>query len=294
MEITNKMGLPQPLVSVVESDYEYTDKRYSVTSILKGTREAILQRRHDGEIKTDVSEMIWLILGKGVHYILESARETDTQLKEEWVSADMPNGYVLSGIFDLYDDATGTVTDWKTTSVWKVIYDEWDDYRQQTLAYVWILRQMGFANARRGEVVAILKDHSMTKAATDLKYPPYPVFSISWDFTDEEIEEFGKWAAEKFLEIERCEKLPDEELPLCTEEQRWHKPDTWAVVKRGNKRASKVCNSEAEAVELADKYSMKDGKPYEVQFRQGEDSKCLKYCSVCQFCEHGKSMMRNA
>jgi len=107
MRITNEMGLPQPFVSAVEKEYTYKPKRYSVTSILKGPREAILQRRHDDEITSDVSDMVWALFGTAVHSVLENAQETDDQLKENKIVVEMPNGYELSGIFDLYDDSTG-------------------------------------------------------------------------------------------------------------------------------------------------------------------------------------------
>lgn len=289
MRITNKLGLPQPLVSAVEREHEYTPKRYSVTSILKGIREAILQRRHDKELEQDVADMIWLVFGSAVHSILENAEEAPTQLKENWVSADLPNGYTLSGIFDLYDDATGTVTDWKTATVWKVIYDEWDDYRTQTLAYCWILRQIGF-NAHRGEIVAMLKDHSKTKAEVDPSYPQFPVFRVAWDFSDVEIDNFGEFLVERFKEIERCEALPDDELPLCTPEERWAKPDKWAVKKKGNKKAQKLFDDEGEAIAYAELQEKGSKYQFEVEHRPGEDTKCLKYCSVCDFCSYGRAL----
>lgn len=283
MQLTNDLKLPQPFVDAVSSEYRYKDKRYSVTSILKGTREAILQRRHQNEITQDVADMIWLIFGTAVHSILENSKETDTQLKENWVSREMPNGYELSGIFDLYDDATGTVTDYKTATTWKVIYDEWDDYKKQLLCYCWILRGMGF-NAHRGEIVAMLKDHSKTKAKRERNYPKHPVYIKSFEFTDADFDNLEEWLFAKFREIEEAENLPDDELPLCSPEERWAKPDTWAVKKIGNKRALKVHSS----LENAEKHLEQLGDKYEIEYRPGADSKCEEYCSCCEWCSYWK------
>ena len=63
MNVTNNMGLPQPFVSAAESDYEYTPKRYSATSLLKGVRQCILERRHAHEITEDASDMVWAVFG---------------------------------------------------------------------------------------------------------------------------------------------------------------------------------------------------------------------------------------
>lgn len=281
MKVTNKLGLPEPFVEAVKSSWRYTDKRYSVTQLLKGTREAILERRHRDEIEQDVSDMVWLIFGTAVHSILEKSQETDTQLKENFITADMPDGYTMSGIFDLYDDATGTVTDYKTASVWKVIYGEWDDYRTQTLAYCWMLRKMGF-DAKRGQIVALLKDHSKGKARRESGYPPYPVYTVAWDFTEDDFNGFEAWAVRKFEEIAEAEKLPDDELPICTPEERWFKAGKFAVMKKGRKTAVKLyddrTDAEIHAIEVGGY----------VEERKGRDGKCPEYCSACQFCSYWK------
>ena len=38
MIITNKLGLPKPLVDMATQDYVYKDNEYRVTSLLKGIR----------------------------------------------------------------------------------------------------------------------------------------------------------------------------------------------------------------------------------------------------------------
>jgi hypothetical protein len=285
MKITNTLGLPQPFVDAVSRDYVYTDKRYSVTSLLKGTREAILQRRHDDEVVQDVADSVWMIFGSAVHSILEDGQETDSQLKENKITVPMPNGYTLSGIFDLYDADTKTVTDYKTASVWKVVNNDWDDYRKQLMAYAWMLREIGF-ECDRGEIVALLKDHSKTKAKTTSDYPNYPVHTVRFKFTDAQINECGEWLVDKFAEIERCEQLPDDELPVCTDEERWATAPKWAVYKVGNKKASRLLDS----LEEAEKWAF-DNLPKaktEIVFRLGEDRKCAEYCSVRDFCNYWK------
>lgn len=283
MPITNELNLPQPFVDAVTRDYTYKPKRYSVTSLLKGTREAILQRRHNDEVTTDVADMVWLIFGTAVHSVLENAQETETQLKENRIEVDMHNGYTLSGIFDLYDDATGVVTDYKTASVWKCIYDEWDDYRQQLLIYCWMLREMGF-DAHTGEIVAILKDHSKSKAKFDKSYPQHPVFVKRFEFTANDFDMIGSWLEAKFDGIEMAEKLPDDLLPLCTPSERWAKPGKYAVYKNANKKATKLCDTAEEAQAYIDAQDAK--AKWRVEYRPGTDGKCSEYCSVCEFCDY--------
>jgi len=291
MAITNTLNLPQPFVDAATSDHKYTEGRYSVTDVLGGTCEAILKRRHAGEVTEDVADRVWAIFGTAVHKVLQDAKATDSQLQENWLSADAPvDGYALSGIFDLYDDATGTVTDYKTTSVWTAIFGDYEKWRRQCLLYCWLLQRHGF-NAWRGEVVALLRDHNRRKAETEEGYPKHPVVKVEWEFTPSDMEWAEEYLIEWFLEVQHEETVPDEALEPCSEEQRWHKPDTWAVVKDGRKRASRVLESEEEAVEWLNDATDGTQKGYHIEFRCGEDTRCDGYCSVAEFCPYRSSLV---
>lgn len=290
MIITNKQNLPAQFVDACKSEHTYTPKRYSVTSLLKGTCEAILTRRHADEIETDAADMVWLVFGKAVHKVLEEAQEGETELKEEWLS--MPFGdFTMSGIFDSYDDATGTVTDWKTASVWKVIKGDWEDYRTQVACYCLLLRHAGF-NASNGRIFAMLKDHSKTDALRDPSYPQQPVYTIEWHFTDDELADLKHRIAEKFERIAIEERKPDEWLTVCSPDERWEKPPKFAAMKEGRKSAIKLYDTAQEAADaVADLNDTGKGKYY-VDARAGESTKCVKYCNVTQWCPYYKHLQR--
>lgn len=282
MKINNKLNLPQPFVDAVTREYEYKDKQYSVTTILKDVREILLTRRHQNEIEQDVADMIWLILGTATHSVLENSKEADAEFKEEHFVEEVQDGYKLSGQADLYNAETKTVTDYKTCSVWKVIYDDWDDYKKQLLMYAWAFRKMGF-EVNKGQIVAIIKDHSKTKAKVDNNYPQFPVYKKVFNFEKQDFEEIETYIKEKFTEIAKYEKVSDEELPICSEEARWNDGDKYAVKKKGNKRALRVYDTLKEAEE-----HLKQDNDLELEIRKGEDKKCMEYCSCCQFCEYWK------
>lgn len=289
MKLTNELGLPQPFVDAVTSSYRYKPKRYSVTEVLGGTCEAVLKRRHQDDITEDVSDMVWAIMGTAAHRVLQDARETDSQVKELWLSVPIGD-YTLSGIFDLYDDSTHTVTDYKTCSVWKVQVGDFEDWRKQTLMYCWMLRQNGF-DASRGEIVAIMRDHSIRDARTKDGYPRHPVMVLSWEFSDEDFASIAQEVSDWFSEVQFQERLSDDELEPCSSELRWHKPDRWAVMRAGQKRAVKLFDTEAEAMEHVDwlmNQASNKGRMCRVEFREGEDTKCESYCSVSEFCPFAK------
>ena len=285
--LTNSLDLPQPFVDAVTSDHQYKPRRYSVTEVLGGTCEAVLKRRHSGEATEDVSDRLWAVLGSAVHKVLESAQGAPEQHQEQWLCVPIDvdgKTYSMSGIPDLYDEATGTVTDWKVTSCWQVLFGDYEKWRKQTLAYCWMLRQKG-QDAHKGQIVAMLRDHQQRKARTEKDYPKHPVVVKQWDFSDDDFSEIGDLIAKWFLDATSQEKLPDDELEPCSPESRWHKPDTWAVVKNGNKRATKVLDSEGAAEGYMDQ--LKEST-YHIEFREGEDTRCQSYCSVAQFCPYGR------
>ena len=281
MKITNINNLPAPFVSAVEREYQYKEKQYSVTQLLKGSCEAVLERRHHNEIESDVSDMIWLIFGTAVHSILENAEEEREQLKENKKVINVDGGYKLSGIFDLYDAVKKKVTDYKTASVWKVIFNDWEDYRKQLLIYAYMLRKIGF-ECDSGEIIATLKDHSKTKAKVDKSYPKFPVHKVAFNFSENDFEEIEHFIKKRFNEIRLQEALEDNKLIPCTPDERWHKDDKYAVMKEGRKSALKVCSSETEAKEYMTNKNL-DKKHY-IEFREGQDTKCDDYCNVKQWC----------
>lgn len=293
--ITNKLDLPKPFVDAVTSDHKYKPCRYSVTEVLGGTCEAILKRRHANDGDSDVADMVWALFGTAVHKVLQEAEATDSQLQENWLSVPIGNnGYELSGIFDLYDDETKTVTDWKTCATWKVIFGDFEDWRKQTLMYCWMLRQLGL-EAERGEIVAIMRDHSMRKARFEKDYPPHPVYKMGWDFEEEDFAEVEADITQWFAEVMHEETVEDAYLEPCSPEQRWHKDDKWAVMRKGQKRAVKLFDSRDDALGfmdwLADQASNR-GKPLYIEERRGEDTKCESYCSVAEFCPYYQELMR--
>ncbi len=279
MKITNKLNLPQPFVELATSDYTYTDKEYRVTSLLKGFKEAILERRHGDEIEQDVSDMIWLLFGTAAHSVLEKQKEGVNELKETRLKQKFGD-YTLSGQFDLYNAETETISDYKTCSVWKVVKSDYEDWRKQLLMYAYMLQEIGFP-VKNGEIVAIMKDHSKQKAKTESGYPLYPVQKIEFKFNENDFRDIKEFIEGKFSILSYCETLEDDQIPECTPEQRYNTGDKYAVMKNGRKKALRLLDS----AEEAGQWKYDNGGDY-IEVRKGEDKKCAEYCSCSEFCNY--------
>lgn len=284
MKITNKLGLPESFVQMAQQNETMAENEIRVTSLLNGHCEEELKRRHYGEITQDVSDMIWMLFGTAAHAVLENQAETDTQFKEERLKMPISNS-VLTGKSDLYDAKTKTITDYKTTSVWKIIFKDFDAWEKQLMLYAMEWQYWGFP-VEKCEIIAILKDHSKAKAKFDPDYPPYPVQKITFNVTDKKIEEIKAFAEKRIKEREALRDLPDEELPICTAEERYNTGEKYAVMANNKKKALRVLDDYAEAKE----WMKNNGGDY-INVRRGEDKKCMEYCFVKEFCPHMKGKL---
>ena len=291
MKITNNLGLPQQLVDLVSSDYKPTEHQYSCTTILKPTRQVILERRYTNEIEQDVSDMCWMIFGIAVHSIIENSNETDSQFKEEKLKVDLGKywneleGYYLSGRSDMIDLLIKEIVDWKTCSAWKVVFKDFEDWRREMLIYAWMVRDMGF-EINSAKAIAFIKDHNKTKAKVDKSYPQLPIWVEKFNFTEKQFEEIKEFVYNKFIELKKYENTPDDELPMCTDEERWKEPTKYAVKKIKNKTATKLHDTLEEAENHLKNLEKDYPNIYEIEVREGTDKRCIDYCSCCKFCKY--------
>ena len=282
MQITNKLNLPAAFVYAVSTERHNAPHCYSATTLNKGAKEIVLTDRHYDEITVDASEQIWAVWGTAVHALLES--EKDDNFHEERFKVAVGNSWV-TGQVDSYDMERGIINDWKTASVWKVQFADFADWRAQGLTYAWLLTKSGL-EVKKCRFVALLKDHSKTKAKHDASYPQSPVFVYELDVTAEELAATEARIIAKVTEIENAYKLGDDDIEPCTLEERWADGEKYAVMKNGRKTAVKLFDNQQDA----EAYAGELGNSHYVEHRPAVSRKCEDYCSCCDFCNFYKSM----
>lgn len=293
MKITNEYGLPDAIVNALMSDYKYKDKQFSVTTILSGIKSFLLMKRHQDEITMDASDGINLVFGTAVHNIFENSKQNEGDLAEEYLKVDVPNTeYKVSGRLDLYNVETGVLRDYKTCSIWKIKFKNFEDWEGQLKLYTWMLYKLGMPVNKAGDI-ALIKDWSKTDyRMAQLKgefYPSNPIYEISYDVSKWDLEETEKWVVERFKQIALAEGLTDDEIPECTPEERWNNGNKYAVMKKNRKTAIKVFDNELDAKHYA--YACNDNNnctDFYVEERKGIDRKCVDYCNANKFCNYYK------
>jgi hypothetical protein len=275
MQLTNRLNIPEPIVKAVEHDTYHQDGHISVTGLIQPPRIRQLTSRHREEISIDVADRIWPLLGSAIHSVLERA-QVDNALQEERLAIDV-NGWKVTGQPDLYFDHT--VYDFKFTSVWSFMDGVRWEYEAQLNCYANLLSNYNFT-VKGAAIVAIFRDWSKHAVKRSSNYPETQSVILPvelWDLFDS-----YQYILQRVTYHQDAESLPDNDLPICTPEERWERPTTYAVKKRGNKRAARVLPSMEEAEAWA-MDNMKD-KPFEIETRPGESVRCASYCDVAPFC----------
>lgn len=282
MKVTNKLNLPAAFLNAVSTARHNAAGCFSATTLNKGAKEIILSDRHFDEITVDAADSVWAVWGTAVHALLES--QPDNNFHEEYFKVPVSNSFV-TGQVDSYDMENGVINDWKTASVWKVQFNDFSDWRRQGLTYAWLLQQSGL-EVKKCRFVALLKDHSKTKAKNDSSYPQSPVFIYEFDVTAADMEETAARILTKVQEIESAYKLDDDDIEPCSEEERWADGEKWAVMKNGRKTALKVLDNQLDADAMAGEM----GNAYYVEHRPAISRKCGEYCNCKDFCNFYKAM----
>ena len=282
MKIVND-GLPQPLYDAIANDsYSRGEADISVTQLISPPRVVELLRLHDSELEENASDRIYSVLGQGLHTVLERASKTG--LAEERLFIEV-NGWKISGQVDRMDGTT--IIDYKTASTNEMIFGVKAERESQLNCYAHLARLNGY-EVKKLEAVFILRDWSKVRAANDPSYPQKQVV----------VHELPLWSpfeAECFIRDRvTLHQAARVSLPECSDEERWQRAGKWAVMKKGAKRAYRLCDWEAEAnVLMVSLNATTPGKPYSVSQRPGEATRCLHFCSASTVCSQWAAISSN-
>ena len=287
MTTTNKAGLPEAFVNFVSEVRHNRPGSLSATTLLKGDKEIVLYDRHFDELEQDAADLVWATFGTAFHAIME--KQDSEAFKEEAFKVEV-EGWNVTGRVDFYDLKNEILGDYKTASVWKVIYGDFADWKAQGLTYAWLMKQHGL-EVKRCEFYAFLKDHSKTEAKRKPDYPQQPVYKYAFDVTEADLEATEARIRAKIKSVTEAYKLGDDDIEPCTAEERWETATKYAVMKEGRKTAVKLCDDGATAEAYIKEIGGTTAGLY-VQERKGESKKCADYCPCCEFCNFYKEHVK--
>lgn len=293
MKITNDIGLPKPLMRALEVPEEkFDDKTIRVTELIGPALVRRLRRKYGHKLVVKASDQIWSLYGTIGHGILHKYTDPG-EVAEKRITVDCM-GIRLTGRFDLLagDHITDTLVDWKFVTVWSLKDDEtgkWTGRKEWTWQmniYRYLLYKETDKLVSKLNIVALLRDWSKLEALRQGKsggYPESQVVTLDIPvFPLDQIESYIKGRIEDHTQ----------ELPICSKEERWAKPDCWKVKKKGNQRAmpGAVYNNPADAKFRVDEMTKK-GVECVIEHIPGRSVRCESYCDVAPFCAFGREVL---
>ena len=285
MKITNKYNLPDTILNVLDRPtYSKGKAHISATELLNSPRIVQLKRKYWEFIETDASEMVWALFGSAVHNILEHGKG-ENHIVEQRLGTDI-DGWRLSGAIDLQEeDEDGiAIKDYKVTGAWSVM-NEKQDWHNQLNVYAYLVEKEAKKKVKSLQIVAIVRDWTARDTVKE-GYPQSPIATIDiplWPMEEREqyIKERVHLHSAAYFEMET-----NSELPQCSEDDMWEKPTSYAVIKVGGVRAKSVLKTLEEA-----QHALNQVKGYNLEVRQGERTRCAKYCQVSEFCTQYKEYL---
>jgi hypothetical protein len=284
MKLTNKFNLPETFVNVIRRpQYTRGDAQISVTELLSPTQLVQLRAKHGDSLESDVSEMIWSLFGTAVHNILEHGKG-DNHIVEERLHTEL-NDWKISGAIDLQEvEEDGIiVSDYKVTGVWSVMAEK-EEWVSQLNMYAWLVERCKGLPVKKIQIVAIVRDWQAREVDRKEGYPPSPVVVLDidlWPF--ERREQYIKDRLDHHNEGFFAAGTGTE-YPECTPAEMWEKKTVYAIKKKGAARAKNLYGDKEEAYGLLEEL----GDAFEVEVREGERTRCEKYCPVSPFCKQYK------
>jgi len=179
------------------------------------------------------------------------------------------------------------LTDWKVTSCYSFLLGDKPEWEAQLNCYAWLYRQNGF-QVTKLQIVAILRDWMASRAEKEPDYPQCAVMVVEIPLWEPTV--IQEYIEHRVRIHQEAEDVPDDWLNPCSPQERWEKPTTWAVMKKGNKRATRVYEEEPMARAHMLQQSALNAKDFEIVERPGESVRCERYCKAAPFCSQKKEM----
>ena len=290
-------------------DYDDTPNTISATTLLKPLRQIILPTRMPpGEGLVNLADMMSNRLGAAVHDSIERAwtgnhdvamkalgfpqRVIDRVVINPLPGADLTDRipiyleqrlkrtlgkWTVTGKFDFVGE--GRVQDFKTASVWS--YMNQVNATKQTLQgsiYRWLDPEL--ITEDEMDIIHIFMDWKAGMVKTDPNYPPqrfkrqiFPLLSV---------QETGRFIANQLSEIEKHWDSPEDELPLCDDEDLWRSEPVFKYYKSGDTNKNRSTKN-FDSMHDARVRFIEDGSVGAIKEVPGQVTAC-KYCPAFAIC----------
>lgn len=232
MNYTDRPDVPKVILSALTDPTYSTDlndhmqnlppevrsmRSLSVTTLPRSPRQRILEARHSGEVTVDpVDDGFWKMFGHVIHSILEEHAEPGDLVEER--KGITVNGVYVHGQADIYSPPIQRLDDYKITKAASMLYGDKSEHHYQlnVLALIWKLNGFPVKSIRN---VFLFRDFDPRQVKEGSLYPKSHIEVHDVPLWDDKVTiQYIKDRVRLHLEPE---SLDDDQLPYCTNEERW-------------------------------------------------------------------------
>lgn len=303
MKYTNRTGISSCIADAIQSFNEDYDNvgDVSVTSLIDSPRAKILMERNKDKLQEDVADLLWSFFGNMGHLIAERNASVGSMAERRFILKHMNKNISFKpdllerdpNEFNVFE-----LNDFKFTSVY-ILKNALQgntklEWVKQMNVYVWCLKQLGY-EVSKIKLHIIARDWRSSEALRERDYPPSQCAVVEVEIWEDD--KIKKYVEERIALYTSCEILSDDELPFCSEAERWADPDKFAVVKTNSKVSNttgyKKALPKASFLDRSDAQmfisNRDDADELEIEFRRGESRRCERgYCKAAPFCNQFK------
>lgn len=317
MIITNKSNISLPLaVWLLHDEYDYVDKPnyISVTTLMKPAKQIIMaQRVPRDELVEDLEAFIARKLGTAIHDSIEKAwvkgyakslkllghgenvieriainpSDYEVHSRNDIIPIYMEQRefreieidgtiYTVGGKFDMVAD--GIVQDNKSTSAYSWLYGTRDeDHARQLSLYRWLDagRSMRRIKEDYGQINYIFTDWAKAQAKSNPKYPSKRVERKDLPLLT--LAETEAFVRARLTELKRYGKLPEEQIPECSDADLWRDDPKFKYYADPTKTAGRSTRNFDDAVSARKYMADEKGGKGIIITKPGE----VKACGFC-------------
>lgn len=277
------MKLPEYIENAVKNDYQPRTDRMSVTRLIGPPLIRTLEIEHWDKIEENAEDKLWALDGIGFDHIMKKySRWALTNIKLEVLL----KGFTVVAKLDYYNVLTYVLADLKRTSVWSV-QDALKNCKHDWIKQVNVYDRLLYHVVPQLPVEK-LRIHAFARdwrPIEKLRYNNYP--------KKVEIIEVPRWSKEEQMDYVDAQLQDHIQNPKreCTDEEKWTKPTTFAVMKVGRKSALKVEDSLPNVhTWCKNKGHINGEKGISIVERPGSCVRCEGYCACQPFCPYTKDL----
>ena len=176
----------------------------------------------------------------------------------------------------------------KNTSVWKVMFGSKKDWAAQQNIYRWMYHQTRGKWLDTLRIICLFRDWSLNnKQRSGSNYPARPCMEYRLPLWKPE--DTLSFMEDRVDIMKANESVADDDLPLCSFEDMWCKPDQVAVKSTRLKKAVRVLSSMQAAKNFVSNYlkgaSCKDSvQTLSYEIRPAKRTRCESWCPINTYC----------